>query len=491
MGGTAAEAATFTVTNLNDSGAGSLRQAILDANAAPGADQVVFQSSLSGQITLGSELPNVSDALDVVGPGAGKLTVSGNNNSRIFYLRPPVQGTQVTISDLTLTAGKPDSGDPVQGRGGAIFSKYTKLTLDSVMISNSTSGNSEFGGGIENANGSLTVRSSTINGNSAERGGGISIRSDQPGLTTIENSTITGNTARSNGGGIWFENPFDDAKLDVRSATVAGNSVTGTNPYNSGGGFWTNGPGATFTNSIFADNTATARPDVYTQGPPYSSVSASFSLIENPADATITGGPNITGQDPKLGSLGDNGGPTPTIPLLDGSPALDAGLSAGLSTDQRGAPRPFDLAGLGPAAGGDNADIGASERNLCGGILVNRVGTAADDRLSGTPGPDGVLGLGGKDTLKGLAGNDGLCGGPGKDTLKGGAGNDQLLGDTGKDKLKGGAGNDQLRGQAGNDNLRGQAGNDKLVGGKGNDNLVGGKGKDKLKGGAGKDKQVQ
>jgi len=143
------------------------------------------------------------------------------------------------------------------------------------------------------------------------------------------------------------------------------------------------------------------------------------------------------------------------MPLLDGSPALDAGVSAGLGTDQRGAARPFDLAGLGPAAGGDNADIGASERNLCGKVVVNMIGTPGKDILAGTTGPDGILGLGGKDTLKGLAGNDGLCGGPGKDKLKGGKGNDRLLGQGGKDTL------------------------------------IGGKGKDKLKGGAGKDKQVQ
>jgi Ca2+-binding RTX toxin-like protein len=466
VGGASAEAATFTVTNLSDSGGGSLRQAILDANATAGADQVTFQSALSGQITLGSQLPNITDPVDVLGPGANKLTVSGNNNSRIFYLYPTVHDTPVTISGLTLTAGKPSYAGVAGVRGGAVFSKYAKLTLEKVVISNSTS--SSFGGGVENANGSLTVRSSTITGNSAGAGGGISSRHDEPNVTTIENSTISGNTATYNGGGIRFENPFGDAQQNIRSSTIAGNSVS--NPGYSGGGLSSIGPGTALTNTIVADNTASMRPDVQTNG---SSLNASFSLIENPADAAITGGPNIFGQDPKLGALGDDGGPTPTIPLLDGSPALDAGLSAGLSTDQRGAPRPFDLVGLGPAAGGDNADMGASERNLCGRTVVNRVGTAAKDVLTGTPGPDGILGLGGKDTLKGLAGKDSLCGGPGKD------------------KLKGGAGKDVLFGQAGSDKLRGQAGNDKLVGGKGNDNLVGGKGKDKLKGGAGKDKQVQ
>jgi Ca2+-binding RTX toxin-like protein len=376
----------------------------------------------------------------------------------------------VTISGLTLTAGKPSGSDPVTGRGGAIFSKYAKLTLDRVVISNSSS--ESFGGGIENANGSLTVRSSTISGNSAQEGGGISNRHGEIGADIVENSTITGNYASGyGGGGVWFENPFDDATINVRSSTIAGNSVASAGA-GGGGGFWTNGNGATLTNVISANNTAGLRPDVQTGGPS-STVSASFSLIENPDGASITGGPNITGQDPKLGPLGSNGGSTPTFPLLDGSPALDTGASAGLGTDQRGAPRPFDLAGLGPAAGGDNADIGAYERNLCGRNVVNLIGTPGNDTIAGTAGPDGILGLAGKDTLNGLAGNDAICGGPGKDKLKGGRGNDVLFGQDGKDKL------------------RGQAGNDKLVGGRGNDSLVGGKGKDKLKGGAGKDKEVQ
>src|SRR4051794_4969782 len=77
FGGASAEAATFTVSNLGDSGAGTLRQAILDANATAGADQVTFQSALSGQITLSSQLPNITDPIDVLGPGADKLAVSG------------------------------------------------------------------------------------------------------------------------------------------------------------------------------------------------------------------------------------------------------------------------------------------------------------------------------------------------------------------------------------------------------------------------------
>src|SRR3954451_18574831 len=66
-GGASADAATFTVTNLNDSGAGTLRQAIFDANTALGPDQITFQSSLSGQITLGSALPTITTPVEVTG----------------------------------------------------------------------------------------------------------------------------------------------------------------------------------------------------------------------------------------------------------------------------------------------------------------------------------------------------------------------------------------------------------------------------------------
>jgi hypothetical protein len=187
-------------------------------------------------------------------------------------------------------------------------------------------------------------------------------------------------------------------------------------------------------------------PDVSTYSG--NTLDASFGLIENPSGATITGGPNIFGQDPKLGPLADNGGPTPTQALELGSPAIDQGQASGV--DQRGAPRPFDFAGI-ALAGSNQADIGAYERVLCGGKLVNEIGTAANDVIAGTAGSDGILGLGGKDTLKGLAGNDGLCGGPGKDKLKGGKGNDTLLGQAGKDTLIGGKGKDKLKGGKGND----------------------------------------
>ena len=82
-------AAPFTVSNLNDSGAGSLRQAILDSNAAAGPDQILFASGLSGHITLASSLPQITQPLDIQGPSARALTVSGNSNARILDVHAP------------------------------------------------------------------------------------------------------------------------------------------------------------------------------------------------------------------------------------------------------------------------------------------------------------------------------------------------------------------------------------------------------------------
>lgn len=102
-----AAAATFPVANLADSGPGSLRQAVLAANAAAGADDVTFAPGLAGTITLTSGEILISDPLVVHGPGAGVLTVSGNDQSRIFHVENSAVAAaiDVTSSGLTLTRG--------------------------------------------------------------------------------------------------------------------------------------------------------------------------------------------------------------------------------------------------------------------------------------------------------------------------------------------------------------------------------------------------
>ncbi|HXU30127.1 MAG TPA: hypothetical protein VN851_06075, partial [Thermoanaerobaculia bacterium] len=138
LASTGARAATFTVTNLADSGAGSLRQAVLGANAASGADDVTFAPGLTGTITLTSGEITISDPLFVHGPGVGVLTVSGNDLGRIFYVEKPAVAApiDVTVSSLTLTRGL---AFPTHSglAGGAVLANGENLTILDSVISNS------------------------------------------------------------------------------------------------------------------------------------------------------------------------------------------------------------------------------------------------------------------------------------------------------------------------------------------------------------------
>ena len=174
----------FLVTNTNDSGLGSLRQEILDANANPGLDTIDFATGLSGTIVLKSGELQITNDVTIDGPGANLLTVSGNNTSRIFNIDDGNLGTAlaVAISGLKLTGGNAGSDS-----GGAIFNAEA-LTLTNSTLSGNSAGWS--GGGIYNE-GTMTLTNSTLSDNSAHDGGGIFIVS----AATLTNSTLSGNSA--------------------------------------------------------------------------------------------------------------------------------------------------------------------------------------------------------------------------------------------------------------------------------------------------------
>ncbi|MCA8926162.1 MAG: hypothetical protein KDD82_30425, partial [Planctomycetes bacterium] len=124
-----ARAATFTVTNTNDTGAGSLRQAVADANGTPGDDEIVFGASLAGQTIVlltndatgtplfGSTALFVSEAaasLTVQGSAAPGLTISGQSARRIFAVQT---GATLRLENLTLTNGRIDGGAGGDGDG--------------------------------------------------------------------------------------------------------------------------------------------------------------------------------------------------------------------------------------------------------------------------------------------------------------------------------------------------------------------------------------
>jgi len=140
------EAATVTVISLGDTGAGTLRQAIVDAN--PG-DTIDF--SVTGTITLSSGRLIVLENLTITGPGASSLTIYGNNSSGVILT---AIGT-VAISGLTLT-----NGNVGVGQGGGVENQGT-LTLTDVVVSNNVA---RLGGGIFNS-GTLTLTRTTVKGN--------------------------------------------------------------------------------------------------------------------------------------------------------------------------------------------------------------------------------------------------------------------------------------------------------------------------------------
>src|SRR6266545_3714380 len=211
-------ATTITVINTNDSGSGSLRQALSDAN---NGDTIDFDSSLEGQIiTLTSGQLLVNRSVGISGLGADNLTVDGNANDRVFYINP---NNTVTISGLTITNGV------VVGDGAGIYNDRATLTVTNCTIS----GNS--GGGIFNygfsgsGTATLTITNCTVSGNS---GGGIdNYGSYGAGATlTITNSTVSGNSA-GYGGGIRNRGQGDDfsggsATLTVTNSTLSGNSAS-------------------------------------------------------------------------------------------------------------------------------------------------------------------------------------------------------------------------------------------------------------------------
>ncbi len=337
--------------------------------------------------------------------GTGNMTISGSMfdgniaTAEGGALWNSSGDSVMTVNSSTITSNVASGVAADQG-GGGLFNDGGTLTVNgSTIFSNRANGAAGSGGGILNDGGTLVVNDSTINSNTSQRAGGA-IEDDAtggnpttttltrvtmddnetggspgnggathvtgPGTITIDSSTVSNNTADNEGGGVWNHN---SSTMNITNSTISGN----TSPLG-GGVFTQNGAAATvnitnatiasnssrgieaagsdavvnLTNTIVADNTG---------GDISATVNANFSLIESTSGAVINGGNNITGQDPQLGALTDNGGPTLTQ-LVTSGPAIDGGSNAGCSSvDQRNVGRPLD----GNADGVADCDIGAVE----------------------------------------------------------------------------------------------------------------------------------
>lgn len=250
-----AGAATFAVTNLNDSGVGSLRQAILDANATSGtANTIVFQSGLSGNLLTVGNL-RISGRLTLSGPGAGVLALVGNltpsgGGNTIFVVE---SSATVTLSGLRLRNGyygiensgvlTVNNSIVSANRYGLVSRRGAVLTVNSSTISDNAIT------GIYNGEGTVTINSSTVsgNGNTAStplRGGGIA---NLYGTLTVNRSALSGNKAADEGGAI-----YSNATLAVNDSTLSGNS---TITYG-GGGIYSQGLMFAVTRSTLSGNAA-------------------------------------------------------------------------------------------------------------------------------------------------------------------------------------------------------------------------------------------
>jgi hypothetical protein len=376
---------TITVTNMLDSGPGSLRDAI--ATAAPG-DTINFSLASPATITLASTL-TISSNLTISGPGASSLAISGNKSVQVFSVGV---GITVTISGLTIEGGSGSigggiynkgtlivtnstlSGNSASSGGGGIYNSGTLMLSSSTLLANTTS---QYGGGIANDAGMLTLTNSTLSGNSALRGGGI--WNTNGSALNVTNSTLSGNSGSQLGGGIW--NTIGST-LNVTNSTFSGNSSNG----GYGGGIYNGASMLTVSNSTLAGNSAGSGGGIVNDIgtllvkniilanspsggncyiPTGTSTSDGHNLSDDSTCASLfnqTGDLNNTpaGLDPN--GLKGNGGLTQTIALLATSPAVDAipVIPTNYCTDVNGAPVTTDQRGVsrpkGPAC-----DIGAFE----------------------------------------------------------------------------------------------------------------------------------
>ena len=345
----------------------------------------------------------IGKSLTLVGAGVGQTVIDGTSNGRVVTVG---SGVSARISGVTIQNGSAPSytrytGFPprpvvVHESGGGIANNGTLTLISSTVsgntaasasaggiynsgtlavisstVSGNTTGGSNNGGGIANAGGAtLTLTASTINGNTAAgNGGGI----ENAGTATLINSTLSGNSATSGVGGA----VHNTGTLRLFSATVAGNSAS------TGGGISVAGGTATTANTLLAGNTASST------GPDCAGTlsSGNDNLLGNSSGCTFTSQNNdkvgTAGApiDPLLGPLANNGGPTRTRAILPGSPAIAAGSYScadyqghALATDQRGVARPD------PSS---RCDIGAYQSRT---LSVAPAPTGADSATCGAAG---------------------------------------------------------------------------------------------------------
>jgi CSLREA domain-containing protein len=408
----AAFASTITVNSLADPGqAGvcALRDAITAANtktatngcaAGSGNDTINFLPRITGTIVLVGTLPEVTDSLLTInGPSSLGITISSGGNFVALPVMEVAADVTLNLNSVSITRGSPLIGVAAGATvnledvtiadgfaivsGGGIDNAGTLTVTDSVFSSNGAQGD---GGGIFNS-GALTVTKSTFSGNFGDAGGGI--LNDIGATLTVTNSTFSGNSGVHGSGAI-----DNDGTLSVTNSTFFGNRAE-----HAAGGIDNFFDGMlTVTNSTFSSNMGGPGGIFNLGSASLKSTILASSMFEPPpvglpspncGGAITDAGYNISddstcgfaktgsanngdGVNPLLSTAGlaNNGGPTQTIALQSGSPAIDA-IPVADCTDQASPPSPIttDQRGLlRPDNGEQFCDIGAYEfQDFAGG----------------------------------------------------------------------------------------------------------------------------
>ncbi|MCA9058147.1 MAG: hypothetical protein KDA85_06590, partial [Planctomycetaceae bacterium] len=354
----AVEAFSLIVTSISDTMTpGSLRFAVTVANQLPGNDRITFDPALNGNpVLVSSGEITISGPLELIGNGAASTILDAQQNSRLFTVTS--SAGNVAFDGVTLRNGRTTERNQ---SGGAIES-YTLGELrieNSRLTGHSVTGSGAFGGAFYSEGTGVVIRNSTFDANVTNGGRAGGEVSANDGTLSIENSTFTNNSSNLYGGAIHIRN----STAEIRNSTISGNASTDV-----GGGLRVIAGSAILSNTVIAGNSGSTTPEISLSS---ATATLNHSLIGNNSGTSFAAAPvgspdadgNLIGTpaspiDPNLGPLEENGGNIPTMALLSGSPAVNAGVGQVLDVennvvfvaptrDQRGFLRDQDLPDMG------------------------------------------------------------------------------------------------------------------------------------------------
>ncbi|TMD75182.1 MAG: HYR domain-containing protein [Chloroflexi bacterium] len=371
LGGLARPAHAQSTLSVSDCSSDAQLQAeVAQANSDNAGDVITF--ACSGDIKLSSTL-SINGSMTLSGSGQS-VTLDGGDSIRVLL----VNSVSFTLNALTIAHGSVGDG------GGGLASNGGTLSISNSTFAYNFAGtvdlNSGTGGGLSSNGTTLSISNSTFAHNSAFSGGGGLIIYGESGTVSISNSTIANNSASGSfgggeGGGIFNALDFNVGTMTITNSTIANNS-TGT--FGDGAGIYNNSsstmsisnstiaynsaPSDGFGGGLANDGTMSLSGSIVADNPGGDCTDNTGSLFDqgynlsSDSSCGFTGTGSLQNTNPKLGPLASNGGPTQTLALQDGSPAIDAiPLSANIcpGTDQRGQGR--------PDTGESSCDMGAYE----------------------------------------------------------------------------------------------------------------------------------